>query len=307
MENKTTFTLNIDHVKRFSESNDIHKGFSFIDDDIILFDNVTDIPSAGNAKIDMFLILICRRGKLQANINNKIQIVHDNEILICKPNTIIKDCMISPDFQSQIMGISNRIIQEVFRNGINNIWNKIFYIHQNPVLRINDNTTNSSILYYDLIRLKIEQPNQLYHKEIMISLIHSILYELLSEIDNFINLPENNPVKRGEILFKNFIEILSSTKIKRQTVTFYSEKLFVTPKYLSTVCKNISGKTALEWINEFVTNEISSLLKYSDKSIKEISLELEFPNISFFGKFVKAHLGVSPKEFRKKINDKVSE
>ena len=65
------------------------------------------------------------------------------------------------------------------------------------------------------------------------------------------------------------------------------------------MCKNVSGKTATEIINAFVVEDIRQRLEYSEKSIKEIAQELDFPSISFFGKYVKAHLGVSPKEYRK--------
>jgi len=39
-------------------------------------------------------------------------------------------------------------------------------------------------------------------------------------------------------------------------------------------------------------------LKNSPKSIKEISDELEFPNLSFFGRYCRQRLGLSPSEFR---------
>ena len=89
-------------------------------------------------------------------------------------------------------------------------------------------------------------------------------------------------------------------------VTWYAEELHVTPKYLSTTCKNVSGKTANIWINQFVVKDICQLLRYSEMSIKEISEHLNFPNLSFFGKYVKSHLGVSPKEYRQQIRDEVT-
>ena len=111
-------------------------------------------------------------------------------------------------------------------------------------------------------------------------------------------------VRQGDILFKRFIELLSASQIKARSVSFYAEKLFVTSKYLSTVCKQICGKTALELINQLVMEDITKLLKFSEKSIKKITDYLDFPNISFFGKYIKAHTEFSPTEYRRQLSQK---
>jgi len=74
------------------------------------------------------------------------------------------------------------------------------------------------------------------------------------------------------------------------------------------VCKRESGKTALEWIQEYVSEDIRYYLTGSELSVKEIANRLGFPNISFFGKYVRERFGVSPKKLRQivatgKIND----
>ncbi|WP_287679026.1 helix-turn-helix domain-containing protein, partial [Bacteroides sp.] len=79
------------------------------------------------------------------------------------------------------------------------------------------------------------------------------------------------------------------------------EKLFVTPKYLSAICKEISGETASDIITRYVKKDIECLLKQPNKTIKEIANELDFANLSFFGKYVKRIFGVSPKEYRENI------
>ncbi len=91
-----------------------------------------------------------------------------------------------------------------------------------------------------------------------------------------------------------------------RSVKAYADRLCVTPKYLSTVCKTVSGKTALEWIHDFLADAITRNLKYTEGSIKEISDVLGFPNMSFFGKFVKTRFGMSPKEYRIKLQSEAS-
>ena len=86
---------------------------------------------------------------------------------------------------------------------------------------------------------------------------------------------------------------------KERMIEFYSEKLFLTPKHLSKVIRERSGKSAGEWIEDHVMLEAKALLKSTDKTIQQISDELKFPSQSFFGKYFKRRAGVSPKEYRK--------
>ena len=82
--------------------------------------------------------------------------------------------------------------------------------------------------------------------------------------------------------------------------SFYAGKLCVTPKYLSLLVKNVSNRTAGEWIDNYVVLEAKALLSSSTLSIQEISDRLNFANQSFFGKYFKQHAGISPTEYRKK-------
>jgi AraC family transcriptional activator of pobA len=139
----------------------------------------------------------------------------------------------------------------------------------------------------------------------MSALISAIFYELLGNLDTYCISRNNTMFKQGDLLFNRFIELLSKSKVKVRSVSFYADKLFITTKYLSVICKQVCGKTAFDIINEFIIEDITELLKYSEKSIKEIANYLEFPNLSYFGKYVKAHTGMSPTQYRKHLINKL--
>ena len=80
---------------------------------------------------------------------------------------------------------------------------------------------------------------------------------------------------------------------------WYAKQLNITPKYLSEAVKAISHRTPNEWIDYYTIHELRIMLKSTAKSIKEIAVELNFPNQSFMGKYFKDHVGVSPSEYRK--------
>ena len=99
-------------------------------------------------------------------------------------------------------------------------------------------------------------------------------------------------------LFEAFYNLLLAHYKESREVGFYADKLCLTPKYLSAVIKDLTGKSAFEWINDYVTLEAKALLKSTNMTIQQISDELNFANQSFFGKYFKRLTGVSPKEYR---------
>lgn len=92
--------------------------------------------------------------------------------------------------------------------------------------------------------------------------------------------------------------MLTAESPRRHPVTFYADKLCITPKYLSAICKKQTGCTASDLIDQTSVNYIKQMLRSSDKSIKEIANATGFDNLSFFGKFVKRKLGMSPCDYR---------
>jgi AraC-like DNA-binding protein len=99
-------------------------------------------------------------------------------------------------------------------------------------------------------------------------------------------------------IFNNFLQLISHEQQKRQQVSVYAGKLNITPKYLSAVCKKVSGKTPMRWITESVMEDCYNQLLKTDLSVKEIAHLLGFPNSSFFGQYFRDQAGVTPMEYR---------
>lgn len=82
-------------------------------------------------------------------------------------------------------------------------------------------------------------------------------------------------------------------------VEFYADKLCLSPKYLSNLSKAVSGYTVQELVFKAIVREAISLLKNTQKSVLEISEELNFPNPSYFGTFFRKQTGMSPLQMRR--------
>ena len=152
--------------------------------------------------------------------------------------------------------------------------------------------------YHSFLWKKVKAKGHPYRKEIAQSLLLAVFHEVYGMFKN--HMPIEVKKSRQEELFAAFIQTLALHHKQERSVAFYAGKLCVTPKYLSLLVKNVSNRTAGEWIDNYVVLEAKALLSSSTLSIQEISDRLNFANQSFFGKYFKQHVGISPTEYRKK-------
>ncbi|MDR1763503.1 MAG: helix-turn-helix domain-containing protein [Dysgonamonadaceae bacterium] len=108
------------------------------------------------------------------------------------------------------------------------------------------------------------------------------------------------PHTKHDELVGEFLQLAERHFKSERQVGFYAEKLCLTPEYLSQIIKTATGKSANEWIDDYVILEAKALLKSSKLSIQQIADELHFADQSVFGKYFKRMEGVSPKEYRGK-------
>ena len=132
-------------------------------------------------------------------------------------------------------------------------------------------------------------------------MLSSVIYNLASVWSA--HMEEKGAVSQGvtnrsRAMFEQFIKLVSEYHTMYRNVGFYADKLCLTPKYLSRLIKDASGRSAPDWIDAYVILEAKNLLKYSSMAIKEIVFKLNFPNQSVFYKFFKARTGMTPTEYR---------
>lgn len=284
-------------LKEIAETN---SRVNVIDDDVCIIKNLDEFVTSKIVKLDVVAFLFCKRGALTVTLNNMSHEVGENDLLICMPNFLIGNVVMTSDFECDILCLSSKMVQEIFFYE-NDVWNKLFYVNRHPIIHISDEEEYMTNEFYALLAYKIEHKKKARHRKIIKLIVHAMLYELLTYVEeNFIAPVDSDRIKQGDILFKRFMELLAGCEVKNRTVTYYADKLYVSPKYLSAVCKSMSGKTASKLIKESVMVDVKHLLLYTDKSVKEIAAVLDFPSLSFFGKFVRHNFGCSPNEFRRR-------
>lgn len=274
----------------------------YIDGDLFLIEDVEKLPTIkmGAIEVEAIIVIFCVSGVGQVTMNGTRYQISSNQLILGMPHTVYSNYeKMTENFEVKIIGIATRALNSsVFMT--KNIWKSMYFLLNNPVLNINEDEVNLFTHYYELANLKMCSDRSPFHQAIMMSLVHSVIFELLTIINKVESIDfDDEQSSQSDVLFRNFLELLAEHEGRIRSVQEYADMLCVSPKYLSSVVKQLSGRTALAIIHETTIHTIVRQLKYTDKPIKEISDEMNFPSLSFFGKFVKAQLGVSPKKFRR--------
>ena len=244
-------------------------------------------------RINAVSILICTGGRMECSINLNKYTVEKNTILICRSSDILQ--IISSENLEAYAGV---IAPELVNELKISLWQQSIYFSPEFFMKkISDQDLTLLRYYYPLLRENIlnarkETPN------IIQSLIQALVYTIVSIMDG-VGEGRGFKVSRNEQIFEQFMSLLSQYHNSERTVQFYADKMCLTPNYLSGEIKASSGRTALEWINDYVILEAKTLLMYTTLSVQEISYRLNFPTQSSFGKYFKKQTGVGPKDFRK--------
>ena len=244
-------------------------------------------------RIDAVSILICTGGRMECSINLTKYTVEKNTIVICRSSDILQ--IISSENLEAYAGV---IAPELVNELKISLWSQSIYFSPEFFMKkISDDDLTLLRYYYPLIRENIrnsrkETPN------IIQSLIQAFVYTIVSLMEG-VGDRRGYKASRNEQIFEQFMTLLSQYHNSERSVQFYADRMCLTSNYLSGEVKLCSGRTALEWINDYVILEAKTLLMYTGLSVQEISLRLNFPTQSSFGKYFKKQTGVSPKDFRK--------
>lgn len=274
--------------------------FRFLSEHFVIFENAKDFVRFDESQ-GWRILLFCLEGRFQIEVNGTPYTIEPNDIAFCTPDKMVAHTMMTPDFTGYLFGCSADFSKRIFPNSAD-LWNKVFYISRNFKIHLSDKEVAELLEDYKFLKQKIICTDHLYYNEVMRCLLQAFLYQTAHVLDNHVESEpdaEEAPLQSRHQLCQAFINLLSSTKPVPRSVQWYAERLCKTPRYLSMAVKRASGRTASEWIHEALTREVADALKNSPKSIKEISNELDFPNLSFFGRYCRQRLGYSPTEFRK--------
>ena len=172
-----------------------------------------------------------------------------------------------------------------------------------PCMELTHAESQSLRSFISMVKQELKGSETDFSSEIIGGLIAATIYKVGDILTHYLTEhPEvDSPIhNRAEEYFRQFTELLGEHYKHERSVGFYARQLCITPKYLTTLIKRISGKSVSEWIDNYVILEAKTLLKYSNMSVQEIAYYLNFPNQSFFGSYFKRNAGMSPSQYKAK-------
>ncbi|MDL2304780.1 helix-turn-helix domain-containing protein [Bacteroides sp. OttesenSCG-928-D19] len=274
------------------------KKLSNICDDFYIYNDwktmpLYDVPT----RMETTVLSVCIRGYTRIGVNLLEYYVGPGSLFIVLPDQLMQTIEMSDDYQGIVIVISRKYTDEIFPK-LSVILPFFLYTKEYPCLNLEGDELNYIMEYYNMFWERVNSDDKTSTKEIIQSLSLAMFYEVYNIYR--CRIPRKIEKKnRRDVIYDQFMRLLSESYKRERSVNFYAKNLYLTPKHLSSVVKEISGKTAGEWIDTFVIFEAKSLLRSSQKNIQEIADELNFANQSFFGKYFKHYTGMSPKEFRR--------
>ena len=284
-------------LQSLADNERVQIGYS--DNDIVLVDSVQKFAEVNNAHISMNAIVICTGGIVRARMGGIEMELHKNQFSIVPQNILVTDIMVSPDFDIRALFFSNDILHNSLLEKIN-LWNDVMYVERQHIITLDDDEFLFYASFFDMLSTAIRrQQDNTYGAEIIRTLFRAAIIALCGAMKQEMHInKDKEETPQVNIHFRRFLSLLHNSDVKYRTVEDYASKLCISPKYLTAVCKKYSGKTASIWIREQVLEDIRYYLKQTDLSIKQVCDRIGFSNPSFFGKFVKQYLGMTPVELR---------
>ena len=268
-----------------------------IEDEVLFVDSLRNAKDLPSLRATYNTLVHCRGGRILVEVGGKQQVkVHPGQLLLIPAGKLGDPMLVSTDVEASALLVSDRILKSVLGNQIN-IWNKAMYMKEIYVIECSNWLTG--IQDYTRSVFHKEQTPVLLH-EIIVSFLRTLLLMVCEELlghDDMSLVDDSSSIHDKEI-FNQFLQLLSKQEQKRKRVSFYANQLNISPKYLSSVAKKVSGKNPMRWITESTMQDCYSLLTETDMSIKEISNKLGFPNSSFFSQYFREQAKVTPLEYR---------
>jgi len=253
-----------------------------------------------------FMGLFCLKGKLEVEINLNSYEIGENSVLFNVPGNIWRVYSVDKsqlkDMHFVLVVASHEFLSSSKMDYVR-LFDESISLLDNPCFVMNEDERAIFLKYLDLAFSITDQSNPNI-KHSLRGIISSCLYYAGAVWQEKIRNAKksdtgSNLSLRSKLLLEQFLKLVAQYHDQERGMAFYADKMCLTPKYLSKLIRNVSGKSGPEWIDSFVILEAKNLLKYSDIPIKEIVYKLHFPNSSVFYKFFKSHTGMTPSEYRR--------
>lgn len=259
---------------------------------------VVDMP--GNAKVDpeeeYLEHLLCLGGTCRYRFNGKEFELHAGDLSIIRKRKMIEGIELSDDFRAKIIYAKPKFI-ELCTPQSNYGMKGTLALFLDPVMHLTPEQQIVCRRDFEMLQLRIQDREHRFYHEMLINAMQTAILDFY---DFHARLYDESDIStQNASIMSRFLKMLEEgTYREHREVTYYADRLFVTPKYLSEVSKKVSGYAANYWINRYTILDISRLLRDKSLSFVQISDMFEFSSPAYFSRYVQQHLGLNPTDYR---------
>ena len=250
-------------------------------------------------KLEGGAIYFCRKGWAHATINLKDYEIVENTQVVLLPGTIIRINGCSSDFTASFFGFPKEMFMEACMR-----FEPIFFrfIKEQPCYVLpQENTGAINGLIRATTAIYNDRENR-FRNQIAKNHLHSFMLDIYDKCYRYFGKHKIEGGTRQDEIFKSFVSLVHEHCASQREVSFYADKLCISTKYLTGICKAVTGDSAKKIIDDFAILEIKVLLQSTELTVQEIADRLGFPDQSYLGRYFKRHEGMSPKEYQSKYS-----
>ncbi|MCM1029341.1 MAG: AraC family transcriptional regulator [Pseudoflavonifractor sp.] len=280
--------------------------FSMLEDDYVFAHSRPgercDEFERGPVRVKGMTIILVKQGRMEVEVNMQHYTLGPGMLLIVGHESIFHT--LSADLSD--LDIYTFFISTSFMRDINIDVGVLQTVklspNSEPVLHLSEEEERIVTGYLEMIHTNTTANSEpVYVRSISRCLMAAVVYQMMQFGRNHRQLdePATPGMARRNNYVRDFIKLVHEHHRRERSVAFYASKLFISSKYLSMLVREASGRSAAEWIDDYVILEAKNLLRFSGKNIQQIAYELNFSNQSAFGKYFKHLTGMSPTEFQR--------
>lgn len=240
----------------------------------------------------LVVAVYCKRGHGKGRINARTFDISEHSYFVVLPSQITELIDVSDDFEATYVIMSEEFVSSI---SFGNTFSLRKTVAEHPHVVLGERAREAFEGYVSMCANLIPVESNPHRLEILRLLTHAFFLGLGYFIHE---TPSADTNTRSSNITNEFIRLVESDYREHRDLAYYAEQMGLTAKYLSTVVKQSSGKSAVEWIEKYVTLDATTQLTSTSRTIKEIAYDLNFPSQSFFGKYFCRVVGVSPAKYR---------
>lgn len=277
-------------------------------DELVVMENIGTVPSGVVCLQNHGVLFFITEGRAQLEYDGHVVQLQKNDLFLYMAHSTANNFMASSDFNCRQIWFSR---SELWNIDIYNLISvaDMSQLKLHPVVHLSDDDIKLCDTYFQLLCSRMKSSTSALTPDIVRSLLGTIMLELLSimrrnserAVEEVRQEDPNSSLHKKRII-DNFIKLVEESDGRIRRVDDFASQLNVTPKYLSNILKEVMNRRPSTYIQLYTLKAIERRLRFTDMTMQEIANDLNFPNPSFFGKYCKEHLGMTPLEYRMKYH-----